>query len=283
MIYNLIKSLLKYFIFGNFFISVCAVVMFWQVKYVFSLNIDNNFFSFIFFSTLCSYSFHWYLTTHINEVSIRLKWTSSHRKFLITLFIISFICAGFFFLHLTRFYKELLLLAFINFMYSAPKIEVQAFIFLRKIAVLKTTYLTIVWVFVTAVLPILVSGAACNYEMVLFTVNRLFLIFPICILFDYRDRVEDSADGIKNIATTLSPRGIDYVFAICMVLNFISVYLFNSVLQNRLYTISLIAPSVLLILTYQISKNSKSDLWYYFYLDGLMMLSGLIVLVSNIL
>ena len=168
-------------------------------------------------------------------------------------------------------------------MYTAPKIPMKPFTYIKKIAVMKTTYLTIVWVFITALLPVLVSETKWSYEVTLFTVNRLFLIFPICILFDYRDRLEDKLEGIKNIATVLSGRGLDYVFGICMLLNFLSAVLLQNYLQNWFYTTANIAPAVLLILTYRISKNSKSDLWYYFYLDGLMMLSGLIILCKELL
>ena len=144
---------------------------------------------------------------------------------------------------------------------------------------MKTTYLTLVWVFITAALPVLVSDSVWDYGNTLFAINRLFLVFPICVLFDYRDRKEDMLEGIKNISTVLSERGLDYVFSTCMILNFLSAFLLHNILQNWFYTLANITPSVLLILTYRISKTSKSDLWYYFYLDGLMMLSGLIIVL----
>lgn len=274
-----IKSVFNYFIFGNFFIALCAVVMFWQANNMFALNIDPYFIPFIFFSTLCSYSLHWSLTKHLNPDSARLNWTSRHKKFLIGLFIISFICTDITFIPIARFYMTLLPLAFITFMYTAPKIPLKPFLFIRKIAVLKTTYLTLVWVFTTSVLPVLVSGSAWKYETTLFVVNRFFLIYPICVLFDYRDREEDRLEGIKNIATALSSRGLDYVFSICMILNLLSAFMFQNVFGNWFYTAICIVPALLLIFTYRISKNSKSDLWFYFYLDGLMALSGVIVFI----
>jgi 4-hydroxybenzoate polyprenyltransferase len=253
--------------------------MFLHTKIIFSLRIDNAFLPFIFFSTLCSYSFHWYLTIHVNPVSARLKWAAAHKVFLISLFIISVVFIAIFFIPIAGYYKVLLPLAFITFMYTAPKIPVRPFTFIKRIAVMKTSYLTLVWIFITAVMPVLVSDSKWNYETTLFAINRLFLIFPICVLFDYRDREEDKLDGIKNIATVITERGLNYIFGICMLLNFISAALLNNVLQNWFYTIANIMPAILLILTYNTSKSSKSDLWYYFYLDGLMMLSGLILLI----
>ena len=278
---NIFINLVNYFVFGNFFIAVCAVVMFLHTQIIFSLKIDKAFIPFVFFSTLCSYSLHWSLTTHVNAVSIRLKWSASHKLFLISLFVISLICTTIFFLPVINHYPVLLPLAFVTFMYTAPKIPVQPFIFIKKIAVMKTTYLTLVWVFITAVLPVLVSDSIWSYGNTLFAINRLFLIFPICVLFDYRDRKEDVLEGIKNTSTVLNERGLDYVFSACLILNFISAVLLQGLLQNWFYTIANIVPAILLILTYRISKTSKSDLWYYFYLDGLMMLSGLLILVLH--
>ena len=255
--------------------------MFLQAKYMFALNIDFYFIPFIFFSTLCSYSLHWSLTKHLNPASARLNWTSRHKKFLVWLFIISFVCTDITFIPIARYYLTLLPLAFITFMYTAPKIPMKLFLFIRRIAVLKTTYLTLVWVFTTSVLPVVVSGSPWKYEMSLFVINRFLLIYPICVLFDYRDREEDRLEGIKNIATALSPRGLDYVFSLSMILNLLSAFLFQSVFGNWFYTASCIIPALLLIFTYRISKNSKSDLWFYFYLDGLMALSGVIVFIAQ--
>src|ERR1041384_4358877 len=169
----ILNYLFNYFVFGNFFIAVCAVVMFIHTKLIFSLRIENAFLPFIFFSTLCSYSLHWYLTTHINAVSLRLKWSASHRTFLIVLFLISTICSVIFFLRVIPYYKVLIPLAFVTFMYTAPKIPLHPFILLRRIAVMKTTYLTLVWVFITAVLPVLLSDSLWSYSNTLFAINRL--------------------------------------------------------------------------------------------------------------
>jgi hypothetical protein len=273
------KNLFEYFVFGNFYIALCAVIMFGYTDILFSLHTDKLFIPFIFFSTLCSYSLHWYLTAHNKPLSSRLIWTAGHRGFYILLFIFSFALTIVLFFSLSQFYMLLLPLAFITFMYTAPKIPVQPFIFLRKIAVLKTTYLTLVWVFTTAVLPVLVSRAEWKNELSLFTVNRLFLIFPICILFDYRDRAADTAEGIKNIATVVSSSGLDIVFFTCVIINLTSGLLLQKILNDIPYFVSVIVPLFLLTATYSVSKHTRSDTWYYFFLDGLMMLGGLLYIL----
>lgn len=276
------KKLFHYFVFGNFYIALCAVIMFVHTDILFSLHTDKLFILFIFFSTLCSYSLHWYLTAHNKPLSARLNWAAGHRRFYIALFIISFAATIVLFFYLSQYYIMLVPLAFITFMYTAPKIPVQPFIFLRKIAVLKTTYLTLVWVFTTTVLPVFVSPSGWNIEITLFTVNRLFLIFPICVLFDYRDREADMAEGIKNIATVVSSRGLDIVFFACVIINLTSALLMQNISNNFLNLITIIIPLFLLTATYKISIHTKSDIWYYFFLDGLMMLGCLLYILFKI-
>lgn len=252
--------------------------MFRYTCIVFSLNIPALFYPFIFFATLTSYSLHWYLTNYKNEESVRLMWNLRHKKLFPVLFVISFLATLVLFAALKEYYLYLLPLAFITFMYSAPKIPLKPFMLIRKIAVLKTTYLALVWLAVTAILPLLASGHRWDISASLFLINRMFLIFPICVLFDYRDREEDRQDGIKNIATLVSARGLDLVFGVCVSINVAAAVLIFNQAHSLFLALSNILPSVFLALTYKTSKTTKSDLWFYFYLDGLMMLSGILSL-----
>ena len=84
------------------------------------------------------------------------------------------------------------------FFYSAPKIPLPYFRFLKQVAIGKTIFLTAVWTYVTAILPVFIAGEHFNHEMKWFAASRFFLIYGICILFDYRDRTDDREEGITN-------------------------------------------------------------------------------------
>jgi 1,4-dihydroxy-2-naphthoate octaprenyltransferase len=131
-----------------------------------------------------------------------------------------------------------------------------------------------VWLAVTVILPIVVSGNEWNYERALFALNRFMLLFPVCILFDHRDRAEDTLQGIRNIVSLLDEKRMDILFYTCTAVAVLAAILLQLKMRSIMDTVYILIPSVLLALTYTRSKNSRSDLWYYTYLDGLMALSG---------
>lgn len=279
---NLLRRVIYSFVFGNIYISICAVVMFSYTCLVLRLAADKLFLPFVFFAALTSYSFHWYLTKHPGGLSVRMAWTSSHRKFLLVLMIVSLVSTYVLLVFLKEHFMVLLILGFITFMYTAPKIPLAPFRILRKIAVLKTTYLALVWTAVTVILPLIVSRGVWDNSAAAFIINRLFLIFPICVLFDYRDRKEDSLEGIKNIATVVSSRGLDVVFFSCLFISAVAAMFLFVQSGNGKFLAANLAPLVLLALTYRISKHSNSDLWYYVFLDGMMMFSGPVYLLFSV-
>ena len=175
--------------------------MAWQTYYLFEVDPYADFLFFLFFGSICSYNFHWYLTPGIYGSSYKTQWSIRNKKLHLILFLIGLMGAGWFCFQLLHHWKWLLATAFITFLYSAPKIPYHPFSHLKKIAVGKTIFLALVWTHTTAILPLVLSNSEWQNEHFLFAVNRFFLIYPICILFDYRDREDDRKEGIKSMIT----------------------------------------------------------------------------------
>lgn len=236
--------------------------------------------AFIFFSTLCSYSFHWYLTPNLDLPSSRLHWLQRHRYIHIVLFLTSVLGVGFYGLLLIAHWKWLMLVAFITFLYTAPKIPHPWFRALRKVALGKTIFLAFVWTYVTTTLPVQLSEVPWGYGDSLFACSRFFLIYAICILFDYRDREYDKSIGIRSLITSMNDRGITILF-------YGSIILFAAFtsMTARYYnyplsvTAILLLPGVITVGLYRYAIKNTSDILYYFVLDGLMALSSLIIVV----
>ena len=87
----------------------------------------------------------------------------------------------------------------------------KPFHLLRKVAIGKTIYLSFVWMYVTSLLPILLDGRI-TVAGILFCCSRFFLIYAICILFDYRDRENDKREGIRSMITYFGEQGVDRLF-----------------------------------------------------------------------
>jgi 4-hydroxybenzoate polyprenyltransferase len=257
--------------------------MTWQTGFVLlHSSVSVNLFWFIFFSTLCSYNFHWYLTTESVSYSSRILWTKANRGIHLVLYAAGLIGSAVFFFTLKKYWVAIFFGAFATFLYSAPKMPKDFFRGLKRIAIGKTLFLTFVWTYVTTVLPILVSGESWQTRFTLFALNRFFLIYAICILFDYRDRQDDKINGIRSMITYLNEQGIDILFWISMSL-FAACGIGFYGYQHSLFTLAiLLLPGLITAAIYQTAKKNFSDYLYYFLLDGLMMLSGLIMLILTI-
>jgi len=239
-------------------------------------QVDPYLAGFVFFSTISSYNFYWYLTSHSTLQSFRLTWTMSHRNYHLAFTGAGALASLFFFFHLPEHRVWLGLGAALSLIYMAPKIPHPSFSWLKKFATGKSILLALVWTYATVVLPVIIEKGWLSQKVILFICGRFFFIYTLCVLFDYRDREDDRTEGIRSMIISMSEKGIDRLFLfswILSVLFYLTLYDTGMTVYN--IVILLIPPLVLLFL-YRKAKKNFSDYLYYFILDGLMMLSGLI-------
>lgn len=256
-----------------------------MVYQTYALIIDKpvNFYfvAFVFFSTVCSYNFHWALTPHLLAPSHRLEWDEKHKHYHFLLSIAGFAGAviSFFFIKEHWFYIGIA--AIFTFLYSAPKISFPPFQWLKRIAVGKTIFLAMAWMYVTAALPILIEGEMNSAKSILFSISQFFFIYAICILFDFRDREDDKAEGIRSMITYFDEKEIDALFFVSVTVFAILIFIVKIEGLAWSNIILLLIPAAVLISLYKYSKRNFSDYLYYFILDGLMMFSGLLLWLVN--
>jgi 4-hydroxybenzoate polyprenyltransferase len=276
-------SLFRFFIYSNLFIAICAVLMVNQTcDLLLHSSPDKYLLGFVFSATICSYSFHWYLTSQSQVESSRIEWLKKHRVFHLIFFFIGLIGSGIFFFFLFHYWYLLSIAAVITFLYSAPKIPHPYFRALRKIAIGKTIFLALVWMYVTTMLPVLLAGTKWTMPIILFVISRFFFIYAICIMFDFKDRPDDQAAGIRSMVTWFSERGVDQLFFISLIIYAVSAVLLSQYNFSVLKIILLLIPGVIGAVIYQYAKRNFSDYLYYFVLDGLMMFSALLMLIIRI-
>lgn len=253
-------------------------MMIHQANKLLVLNYDSLHYScFVFFSTLCSYNFHWGITPASDTASIRLGWTYRHKKIHLLLFIIGAIGAGWFFTWFIGHWFWMGISVVLTFLYSAPKLA--ALRRLRNIAVGKTIFLAMVWMYVTAALPVFISGKSWEPADILFCISRFFFIYSICILFDYRDRDYDKKEGIRSMITYLDNKGVDILFYSTLALFAISSALLIPAGFSVSDTLLIIVPGIIMVPLYKIGKKNFSDYLYYIGLDGMMMLPALLTTI----
>jgi 4-hydroxybenzoate polyprenyltransferase len=277
------RKAVDFFVYSSLYVAVCAVLMIWQTSHLLlGIPPSGRLLGFVFFSTICSYNFHWYLTPRSASPSRRVQWTHHHKALHFILYLTGVVGAIVYFFYLTPFIPALCFGAFLTFLYSAPKLPQRAFHQLRRIAIGKTFFLAAVWVYVTTLLPVIVAEAPWNVSFLLFTAGRFFLTYAICLLFDYRDRQDDKAQGILSLVTHLNEKGINLLFfgsIIGFFLTNIALYFYH---YPAFYILLLLVPGAVVAALYREAKRNFSDDLYYIVLDGLMMFSSLLMLIFRI-
>jgi len=277
------RKIVDLFVFSSLYIAICAIVMIWQTtRLLLGTAPSGRLMGFVFFSTICSYNFHWWLTPRSVSPSHRIHWTNRHKALHFILYLTGAVGAAVYFFYLLPFLPALFVGVLLTFLYSAPKLPQRFFSQLQKIAVGKTLFLAFVWVYITTVLPVIVAEAPWKFSFILFTASRFFLIYAICIVFDYRDRDDDKAQGIRSLITLLDERGIDRLFILSIGLFFVTSIGLSFFHYPAFYILLLLVPGIITAALYKEAKRNFSDDLYYIVLDGLMMFSGLLMLIFRI-
>jgi hypothetical protein len=274
-----LKKAFHFLLFSNLYIVLCVMTMCWHTAHFFCLEpqLGFNFYAFVASATLSSYSLHWYLSADEMADSPRGRWTFQNKKTLQSLLCFSVIMCGYYSFLYRSHWRVLLPLALLTFLYTAPKIPLAPFRLLTNKAYAKTFYLSAIWTIVTVLLPMQLSDNQCNTLFFIFLINRFLLLYPICLFFDFRDRNEDERSSILNIAQTFTTKQIEYLVMFFGILSLISLVFLLMEKVSFEHLFSLMLPNIFLMATLRKTLNTKSDYWYYFVLDGLMMASGVLL------
>ncbi|WP_158563228.1 UbiA family prenyltransferase [Chitinophaga silvatica] len=250
--------------------------MIWQTNELLYLQYDKTtFYLFVFFSTICSYNFHWYLTPNTYSGSERLHWADRHRNMMMVFSVIGLLASLYFFWQLRYHWLAISGSAVLTFLYSAPKIPHPAFRWLSKIAIGKTLFLTGVWTYVTTLLPALVANAPLSIPLISLVIYRFCLIYAICILFDYRDLESDKREGIRSLITYLDNKQLMRLYYISLLLAAVFAGIMGPFISFSAI-ISLQIPVIATALITRKAQSSSADVLYYFVLDGFMAVSAVV-------
>jgi 4-hydroxybenzoate polyprenyltransferase len=278
----MLRGLFNFIIFSSVYVACCAILMIWQTNTLLQIrDINHPYYFFVFCSTICSYNFHWYLTPADYSTSERILWGARHKTLQLILCALGALGALYGFWLLKAHWLPLSGAAVLTFLYSAPKLPHRAFVWLRKIAIGKTLFLTTVWIYVTTLLPVFIEKQPYSTQMLLLTLHRFFLVYAICILFDYRDLESDKKEGIRSLITYLSAPNLKKLYVISLILAAVfalALYPYD----NWILTLILLAPVAITTLLTRYALSNRSDHFYYFVLDGMVMLSALLHFVIAI-
>lgn len=266
----------------SIFISFCAAALSLQTLLLLSVNPGAVLLSFIFFATLSGYNAYWIISrfsfnTYISAGAFLGKIKSS----LVVIFVAlagMLYCMGH--LHLVM-YNVVITFALLS-MYALPLLPIRWLHFTRKAGFVKTLLLALAWTMVTTLIPLQVVVTDMNRAEVLLFINRFLFMLMLCIIFDKRDAAMDKIRGLQSLATDIRPTVLNYLIAGITVAYILVSILLGKEGVNGLQVASLLAMALITPFVYILSIKKRGYVFYYFLVDGLMFLSGLLTLLASI-
>jgi len=266
----------------SIFIAVCAVALTFQTALLLKLDVNLFVYGFIFFATLCSYNFYWILsklsfTTKNNIPLLLKKETSSY-----LLLLVSFIGLLYCFLQSSIPFHFVITAVLLTVLYAVPLLPLRALKFTRKAGVLKTVLLAFTWTYVTVIIPLQKDYLLLN-NADLFIISRRFLfMLMLCIIFDNRDKDMDKIRGLRSLATDIPPLTLRILIYFIFALLFTSNFFFRSYGITLSQSIALQVSTIALLVVYFYSNKKQGYLFYYFFVDGMMLFSALATYIAGI-
>jgi len=284
---NILRELADAIIFGNFFISICAASLVLETYLLLGHKpVFDGLTFFVFFSTLALYNFHRLIGIRRIKAEDRgliTGWAAKHQFTLLMFIIIGMGGSGFFVFQLfskTQIFFTLIPLAAVSVFYELPLVKYnKQFARLRNLWMSKAFLIVVVWAITTALLPVMnIHYRLLNYNVILVMIERLIFIFILALSFDARDVEFDRKDNLKTIPIVYGEEKTRQLYGIFSILFLIIIIIHYIIIAHRWETG--IAMTISCALTYFIVTKSpprKSDYYYMFLVDGMMLVQFLLV------
>ncbi|MEO6150998.1 MAG: hypothetical protein ABIP28_12600 [Mucilaginibacter sp.] len=278
---KIIKPVLDFLLFSNVFMALCAVAQALVTFYLINSKPVYAVLALLFTSTLGIYNFCILATQPKHpETSpyLRVRWFFSHYRLMVSFTIICLLSLIPLFFMVSMQSKILLIfMGIISVCYSLPLFSVGNQKFgLRNIPGLKPVLITVVWVISCVLVPVLEAqdkhlADVSMRDTVIMLAKRFLFIAALTVPFDIRDLFHDRQSGLKTIPVVWGEKKA-YLF--CQVLlagHIILLFMF----RNTGFSVNFFAISSVTFLTgWLIFKSTweKNEYYYFFYLDGVLIL-----------
>ena len=288
------RDLLRFIVFRNVFIGLCAVSMVWVTNWFFNLPLRvDALVLFVFFATFFEYNLHavaWRVTLSKPFDFINQLYSPSVSPVLRGCILAGFTGSLITFVLL----PAAMMLAFfiagvLTLAYSIPLIKRnQGFIRVREITYMKVFTVALGWSLVTVLIPILpiLSGVSMN-ELVVIFLRRFLFIYAITIPFEIRDMERERRFGNRSLpmiygVNRMKSVGIMILLMFCL-LSAIHEKYFLFELDSRTSIFYPLLCSALAAAFLVLFASEKRNNWYYkFWTDGTMILQLVLLLLFNL-
>lgn len=246
----------------------------------------------LFSSTLFIYNICLFITQPADPSKSPLlpkRWFFEHPRLMMTITLISVMVFMFMFLLLT-FKSEVLLvgLGILSVGYTLPIFSKGGQRFgLRNIPGIKSILIALVWTMSCVLLPIFEAERThhliiSNTDVIILIVKRFLFIVALTIPFDIRDMFDDAKNGTKTIPVIFGEKGA-YLFCQLLLIGYL-ILLF--IFKGRGFDLDFLALSLTTVLMGWLifkSKWEKNEYYYFFYMDGVLILQYVIIIAFTLI
>ncbi|MBK0383128.1 hypothetical protein I5M32_09175 [Pedobacter sp. SD-b] len=283
---------LDFLLFSNIFISLGAAAQGLVTYHLLGFAINWYIIGCLFFSTIVSYNFSILIQKPKNPQNSeyrRVRWIFAHYKLNLAITVLAALALMPCFFELG--FKPQVLLVFLGIIsigYSTPLFSTGGAKYgLRNIPGLKLLLIALVWALSSVWLPYLEIAAnqqinLSKPDLFILIFKRLLFVTAITIPFDIRDMLQDTKYKLKTIATVYGEKKAYLFCQILLVVYLILLFFFRS----GGFNIDFFALTLTIILTAWLifkSKWEKNEYYYFFYLDGTLILQYVVLLFFNLI
>lgn len=265
---------IKFFLSHSLFISLCAVALCYQTYLLLHIPVDNKIFLFIFFATLSSYNFYWLVSKFSFNTYNGWQHFILVNKSYLTIWLFAGIGLVIMALQLPYLWPYIAVAILLTLIYSMPLWPFKWVIVLRKAGFLKTTLLSFTWAYVTVIFPALPLLFTDVYAVSALFVARFFFMLLLCTIFDKRDVEADKLHALHSLATDIKLKTLHAIMAIVFIAYLFSGFWLRSHLKDDAQLIAFFITGLLVGWAYWASLKKQGYVFYYFLIDGLMLVSA---------
>lgn len=281
-----------FLLFSNLFMALCAVAQAMVTFMLIGSELVYPVLAILFLSTLCIYNFSILLSKpqHPENSSFkRVRWFFAHYKLIMMITLVSaMLLLPLFFLVTAKSKLLLIFLSILSFGYGLPIFTVGKQKYgLRNIPGLKLLLIGITWTLSVVLLPILEAQNSFHLSistknMLLLAGKRFLFITTIAIPFDIRDLFQDRKLGLKTIPVVFGEKNAYLLCQFLLAGYLVLLFLFRDHgFDNTFFALAL---TVILMgwLIFR-SKFEKNEYYYFFYLDGVLILQYVLMVAFELI
>lgn len=273
---NWVKGI-KGFVYSNIWVAINVVSLYLFVALHLDLPVDFRYAGLLFWATLFAYNFQ-RLLKNVNSASYLIRserhlWIEENQTLIQFLAGVGALCTLLF---------SIWILPPVLILLSVPALVIVMFYTrrnenmtaLRNIPLLKIFLISIVWVFVVLIIPLLLLEKPINSGDLQFGILLFLFVAVLCIPFDIRDRKVD-VGKLKTIPVVLGEKRSKYLAAFVMLGTALWAFF------NEIFAFPLVSFFVIPSLIY--TNEERSELFFAGWIEGQFLLLLLLELVVEVI